>query len=63
MAKVLITLVWAGVLVLANKMLDSAQWAQYVATFALGGIYAFIMSKAGFFRSQDNKPTSEESKI
>ncbi|MFH9005766.1 hypothetical protein ACH4E5_21370 [Streptomyces afghaniensis] len=62
MAKVLITLVWAAVLVLANKLLDSTQWAQYAVTFALGGIYAFIMSKAGFFPSRDTKPTSEESK-
>ena len=63
MAKVLITLVWAGVLVLANKLLDSMQWAQYVATFVLAGIYALIMSKAGFSRSQDSKSASEESSI
>ncbi|MFE0254398.1 hypothetical protein [Streptomyces sp. NPDC059010] len=63
MAKILITLVWAGVLVLANKLLDSTQWAQYVVTFALAGIYAFIMSKAGSSRSQDSKSASEESRI
>jgi hypothetical protein len=53
-AKVILTLVWAAVLVLANMALDSA-WAQYVATFALGGIYAFAMSKVARARRRADR--------
>lgn len=45
MAKVVFTLLWAGVLIAANKSLDNITWAQYLATFLLGGIYAVALSK------------------
>lgn len=45
MAKILATLVWAAVLVGANKLLDGVEWAQYVATFVLGGAYVLLINK------------------
>ncbi|MFI1285326.1 hypothetical protein ACH4U5_32005 [Streptomyces sp. NPDC020858] len=45
MAKIAFTLVWGVVLVMTNRALQDATWAQYLATFILGGIYALALSK------------------
>ncbi|MDO0913577.1 hypothetical protein QQM39_22855 [Streptomyces sp. DT2A-34] len=44
-AKILVTLAWAAVLVGANKLLAGTEWAQYVATFVLGGAYVLLINK------------------
>ncbi|WP_159029265.1 hypothetical protein [Streptomyces viridochromogenes] len=44
-AKILVTLAWAAVLVGANKLLTGTEWAQYVATFVLGGAYVLLINK------------------
>ncbi|MEX2985653.1 hypothetical protein [Streptomyces sp. C36] len=45
MAKIIATLVWAAVLVGANKLLSGTDWAQYAVTFILGGVYVLLMNK------------------
>lgn len=45
MAKIAFTLLWAAVLIAADRALDEVTWAQYLATFALAGIYAFAVNK------------------
>ncbi|MFF9980908.1 hypothetical protein [Streptomyces erythrochromogenes] len=48
MAKIAFTLAWGVVLVVTNRALQDVTWAQYVATFLLGGAYALTLSKARF---------------
>ncbi|WP_327704010.1 hypothetical protein [Streptomyces decoyicus] len=45
MAKIVFTVLWAGVVIAVNSMLDDFIWAEYLSTFALGGIYAFTVDK------------------
>ncbi|MCF3148008.1 hypothetical protein [Streptomyces platensis] len=45
MAKIVFTLLWAGVVVAVNSVLDDVTWAQYLALFVLGGMYAFTVNK------------------
>ncbi|MGW8556246.1 hypothetical protein [Streptomyces tubercidicus] len=45
MAKIAFTVLWAGVLMVVDRALDGVIWAQYLAIFALGGIYAFTVNK------------------
>lgn len=45
MAKIAFTLLWAGVVIAVNRALDDTIWAQYLALFVLGGIYAFTVNK------------------
>ncbi|GAA2296998.1 hypothetical protein OHT20_18435 [Streptomyces caniferus] len=45
MAKIAFTLLWAGVVIAVNRALDDVIWAQYLALFVLGGIYAFTVNK------------------
>ncbi|MEU9164299.1 hypothetical protein AB0D29_29020 [Streptomyces sp. NPDC048424] len=59
MAKIVFTLVWGVVLVMTNRALEDATWAQYLATFLLGGIYALALSKVKILRGGI---TPEESK-
>lgn len=53
MAKIIVTLVWAAVLVVVNKLLIDIEWAQYVATFLLGGVYVLLMNKMRALDTQD----------
>ncbi|MCX4640848.1 hypothetical protein HEP86_21505 [Streptomyces sp. RPA4-5] len=39
------TVLWAGVVAVVNRALDDVTWAQYLAIFALGGVYAFTVNK------------------
>ncbi len=55
MVKIAFTLVWAGILIAANRALDDVTWAQYLATFALGGIYALALSRLSLFRENAAK--------
>ncbi|MFB8397992.1 hypothetical protein [Streptomyces yangpuensis] len=48
MAKIAFTLAWGVALVVTNRALQDATWAQYVATFLLGGAYALALSKVRF---------------
>ncbi|MEU4728704.1 hypothetical protein [Streptomyces sp. NPDC023588] len=50
MAKIVFTLLWVGVLIVANRALDDITWAQYLATFLLGGAYALALSKVKILR-------------
>ncbi|KOG49698.1 hypothetical protein [Streptomyces decoyicus] len=45
MGKIVFTVLWAGVVIAVNSVLDDFIWAQYLSTFALGGIYAFTVDK------------------
>ncbi|WP_407551051.1 hypothetical protein QOM21_17030 [Streptomyces sp. Pv4-95] len=45
MAKIAFTVFWAGLLIVVNKVLDEATWAQYLATFVLAGMYAYAIGK------------------
>ncbi|MFC9235814.1 hypothetical protein ACFTZK_05020 [Streptomyces decoyicus] len=45
MAKIVFTVLWAGVVIAVNSVLDGDTWAQYLSTFVLGGIYAFTVDK------------------
>jgi hypothetical protein len=54
-AKILATLAWAAVLVGANKLLTGIDWAQYVATFILGGAYVLLMNKVSKPPVQDRQ--------
>ncbi|MEV7510665.1 hypothetical protein ACIPRL_34235 [Streptomyces sp. NPDC090085] len=60
MTKIAFTLAWGVILVATNRALQDATWAQYVATFILGGAYALALSKVPFLRGSANNP--EESK-
>ncbi|MFD3682300.1 hypothetical protein [Streptomyces sp. NPDC058613] len=51
MAKIAFTLLWVVALVLANRILEDVVWAQYLATFVLGGIYALALSKVKILRT------------
>ncbi|MEU1312106.1 hypothetical protein ABZ419_24855 [Streptomyces cinnamoneus] len=53
MTKIIVTLAWAAVLVGANKLLSEIDWAQYVAIFLLGGVYALLMSKLSKARAPE----------
>ncbi|MGW2990070.1 hypothetical protein [Streptomyces goshikiensis] len=59
MAKIAFTFLWVTILVIVNKALDDITWAQYVATFLLGGLYAILLSKV---KVLNGKPASEEPK-
>ncbi|MEU6312740.1 hypothetical protein [Streptomyces sp. NPDC047014] len=59
MAKIAFTLAWVVVLVVTNRALQDHTWAQYAATFILGGAYALALSKVSFLRGVDSP---EESK-
>ncbi len=48
MAKIAFTLAWGITLVVTNRALQDVTWAQYVATFLLGGAYALALSKVRF---------------
>ncbi|MEU4358406.1 hypothetical protein ACFYNW_22390 [Streptomyces virginiae] len=50
MAKIAFTLVWGVVLVTTNRVLQDTTWAQYAATFILGGAYALALSKLKFLQ-------------
>ncbi|MFC5246138.1 hypothetical protein [Streptomyces nigrescens] len=45
MAKIVFTLLWAGVVIAVNRVLDDVTWAQYLALFVLAGTYAFTVDK------------------
>ncbi|MFC9229518.1 hypothetical protein ACFTZI_11215 [Streptomyces decoyicus] len=45
MAKIVFTVLWAGVVIAVNSVLNGDIWAQYLSTFVLGGIYAFTVDK------------------
>lgn len=51
MAKIVFTVLWVAVLVLVNRSLHDTVWAQYLATFLLGGLYALALSKVGILRA------------
>ncbi|MER5773290.1 hypothetical protein ABT144_03135 [Streptomyces sp. NPDC002039] len=51
MAKIVFTVLWVAVLVLANRSLHDTAWAQYLATFLLGGLYALAVGKVGMLRT------------
>ncbi|MFC6064874.1 hypothetical protein [Streptomyces ochraceiscleroticus] len=59
MAKIVFTLLWAGVLIAVNKLLDDVTWAQYLATFVLAGMYAFAVTKVPGARSKGTQESSE----
>ncbi|MFD6972406.1 hypothetical protein [Streptomyces sp. NPDC059979] len=59
MAKIAFTLVWGVALVMTNRALQDTTWAQYLATFILGGIYALALSKVGIL---SGGKTAEEPK-
>lgn len=46
-AKIIVTILWTIVLVVANKLLSEVEWAQYVVTFVLAGAYALLIGKVG----------------
>ncbi|MFD7499461.1 hypothetical protein [Streptomyces sp. NPDC059850] len=58
MAKIVFTLLWAGVLIAASRALDDVAWAQYLAIFALGGLYAFAINKVPDMRSKNTREGS-----
>ncbi|MFE1762908.1 hypothetical protein ACWDBF_04700 [Streptomyces angustmyceticus] len=45
MAKMAFTVLWAGVVIVADRVLDGAIWAQYLAMLLLAGIFAFTVDK------------------
>ncbi|MEU9483059.1 hypothetical protein AB0K49_30990 [Streptomyces decoyicus] len=45
MAKIVFTVLWAGVVIAVNSVLDGFIWVEYLSTFALGAIYAFTVDK------------------
>lgn len=44
-AKVLVTIIWAAVLIGVNKLLSGVEWAQFVAIFVLAAAYALLIDK------------------
>jgi hypothetical protein len=52
MPKIAFTLFWAGLLIAANRVLDGVIWAQYLATFALAGMYAYAISNVPDLRGK-----------
>ncbi|MFG2295453.1 hypothetical protein [Streptomyces sp. NPDC048603] len=59
MARIVFTLAWAGLLIAANKALDDVVWAQYLATFALGGLYAIALTRVDFLRAGKARQAAE----
>ncbi|MFF8786508.1 hypothetical protein [Streptomyces sp. NPDC015125] len=59
MAKIVFTVLWAGVVIAVNRVLDDVTWAQYLAIFALGGIYAFTVNKVPGPRGKSTREGSE----
>ncbi|MER0481420.1 hypothetical protein ABR737_24285 [Streptomyces sp. Edi2] len=45
MGKIVFTVLWAGVLLAVDRVLEGFTWAQYLAIFVLAGIYAFTVDK------------------
>ncbi|MFI8364023.1 hypothetical protein ACIGD1_28170 [Streptomyces sp. NPDC085612] len=60
MTKIAFTLVWGVILVATNRALQDVLWAQYAATFILGGAYALVLGKVPFLRGSTHNP--EEAK-
>ncbi|MGW0749491.1 hypothetical protein [Streptomyces sp. NPDC002587] len=50
MAKIAFTLVWGVVLVMINRAFQDVTWAQYLATFLMGGVYALALAKVRILR-------------
>ncbi|MFH8571662.1 hypothetical protein [Streptomyces sp. NPDC017993] len=59
MAKIVFTLLWAGLLIAVNRALDDVTWAQYLATFALAGMYAFGINKVPGGRGKGTQEGAE----
>ncbi|MDT0461111.1 hypothetical protein RM550_36315 [Streptomyces sp. DSM 41527] len=58
MGKIAFTVLWAGVLIAVNRVLEHAIWAQYLSIFALAGIYAFTVDKVPGPRGKSSRESS-----
>ncbi|MGW3060486.1 hypothetical protein ACWC98_31780 [Streptomyces goshikiensis] len=50
MAKIVFAFLWVAMLVIVNRALDGITWAQYSATFLLGGLCAILLGKMEILR-------------
>ncbi|MEU5810410.1 hypothetical protein [Streptomyces sp. NPDC047718] len=59
MAKTVFTILWAALLIVVNQVLHDNIWAQYAATFLLGGCYALAFAKVKFLRGGKAREVSK----